>query len=182
MAAMDRTWGKAKPPRHCTEARNLKVHPGWKIYDVRFEVPFDGFKAKETVRMYHRELVELLRTPGVRVTATEVKGDEGLSTGDVLLDRVTYRFGHEIVKMEGARHSTRNISARVGAISPRKLAVPPREVETEVGEGEGADPTEDERREAEGKQPKSKRAAEAELQPKPRRRRRKKDKEDDDGR
>jgi len=169
MAAMTaETWGKMKPPRHCTEARNLKVYPGMKVYDVRFEVPFDGFRAKETVRMYQKELVELLRVPGVRVTATEV----ALSEGDVKLDGVTYRFGHEVVKGAGARNGVRNISARVGAISPARLAVPPRDVKTEPDEHEGADP-------AEGEQPKSKRAAEAQLKPRRKRGRPRKKQEDD---
>jgi len=164
MAAMDtETWGKHKPPRHCTEARTMKVIPGMKIFNVRFETPFDGFKAKESVRMYHKELVELLRVPGVRVSTTEVNKP---SEGDVLLDGVTYRFGHEIVERK-----VRNISARVGAISAAKLAVPPREIKTEPDEGEGADPTEDERREEKGKQPKSKREAESQLKPKRKRRR-----------
>ena len=163
MAAMtSETWGRHKPPRHCTEARTMKVYPGTKIYNVRFEVPFDGFKAKQSVRMYHMELVELLRNPGVRVSTTEVNA---VSQGDVLLDGVTYRFGHEIVEKK-----VRNISARVGAIAAAKLAVPPRNVKTKPAEGEGTDPTEDERREEKGKQPKSKREAESELKPKRKRR------------
>ena len=177
MTAMTKdTFGRGhrhKPPRHCTEARNMKVYPGMKIYKVRFVAPFDGFKAKQEVYMYLTELNELKRA-GARIEAKEV----GISVGDVLKDGVTYRFGNELEGGPG-RKGVRPISARVGAIAPHKLAVPPREVKTQPDAGEGADPTEDERREAEGKQPKSKRAAEAELKPKRKRGRPKKSKEDE---
>lgn len=166
---------KHQPPRHCREARNQKVYPGTKIFRVRFVAPYDGFKAKQEVYMYHQELTELKRA-GARVDAMEVGTSK---QADPLLDGVTYRFGHETMGGPG-RKGIRPISARVGAISPAKLAVPPRteEIKTEPGEGEGADPTEAER-DAE-KQPASKRAAEADLKPKRKRGRPRKKQEDDD--
>jgi len=118
---LSRTGGRWEIPKHRTEARNLKVVAGIKIVEVTFQEQFDGFRAKDKVRMYLTDYDDLKRSC-VRHSAEII----GTSSGDLVRDNVNYRFSHLIVKKPVGQEKIEYMSARVGSMSPKNLCKPKR--------------------------------------------------------
>lgn len=108
--------------RPSIEARNKPVVPGTKVYKLRLLSPFAGMKGGEEMVVYGCELDDMKRA-GLRFDSRKVEV-VGSASGDPLLDGVTFRFTHNIVKDERGER-VEYLSARVGAIAAENRAVPP---------------------------------------------------------